>query len=278
MDFSNFKVANYPQALVSPEMFARHMSRLFKGEVIDGLTVAPGTGLKVILSPGNAFIRYGSAAVASTRLVSLVANFELSIGTPDASNPRIDLVVLYVDNSVVLPSGTPSNGNLDGPGVAKAKIVSGSPSANPSAPNATAIQASVGAGNPYTVLAEVRVDKAPISVIAVDKITDVRAMAKLMADKIDWATAPTPVVGISSVTLPPGKWLIIATGSVYSATKGVHTISIAGKSITVQIANDSTVPVAITNIVTPTSATVYSESRAGLSGGFNSVVAVPVFN
>jgi hypothetical protein len=45
------------------------------------------------------------------------------------------------------------------------------------APNATAIQASVGAGNPYTVVSQDRIE-AGATVIASDKITDVRALAE----------------------------------------------------------------------------------------------------
>jgi len=186
MNYDNFKVGNYPKSLISPEFFGRHLSRLFAGDVLDGLTVTPGSGMQVTLAPGNSFLRYGSSAVASARFLSLVANFNLAIGTADVSNPRIDLVVVYVDNSVSLPGGTPTEANLDGPGVGKAKIVQGTPAASPSVPTAVAIQASVGAGNPYTVVAQVRVD-AGVSVIAANKITDVRNLAKLTPDKIDFA-------------------------------------------------------------------------------------------
>lgn len=176
--YDNFKIANYNNSLVSPEFYAKPLSRLFSGDVIDGLTVVPGTGLQVTLQPGNAFLRYGSAAVASARIVSLVADFNLAIPTPDASNPRIDLVVVYVDTAVNLPvvdaTHPPTSANLDGPGVPKAKIVSGTPAATPVAPIAGTIQSSVGASNPYTVVAQVLVDKAPVSVIAAGKITDKR--------------------------------------------------------------------------------------------------------
>ncbi|TFD14173.1 hypothetical protein E3T26_08600 [Cryobacterium sp. TMT1-21] len=195
--FNDFKVANYSKALLSPELYARHLSRLFSGDVADGLTVTPGTGLQVVLAPGNAMVRYGSANVASARLVSLVASFNLAIGTADVSNPRIDLVVVYVDNAVSLPSGVPTTLNLDGLGVAKAKIVPGTAAASPVAANATAIQTSVGAGNPYTVVAQVRVD-AGVSVIASNKITDVRALAtpnlpaaSIPVSKLDLTTMPS---------------------------------------------------------------------------------------
>lgn len=186
--YDDFKLANYSRALVSPELYARHLSRLLGGDVLDGLTVTPGTGLQVILQPGNALVRYGSANVASARLVSLVNTFNLAIGTADASNPRIDLVVLYIDNAVTLPSGTPTSANLDGKGVAKAKVVPGTPASSPSAPNATAIQASVGSGNPYTILQAVRVD-AGVAVIAANKITDVRSLANpTAANEQPWQT------------------------------------------------------------------------------------------
>ena len=172
--YDNFKTANYSKALVSPEIYARPLSRLFTGEVIDGFTVVPKTGLTVTLKPGNAFVRYGSTNVASARLVSLVADFDLTHDAKDVSNPRFDLIVVYVDNAVSLPSGTPTSANLDGPGVAKAKIVKGVPNATPVVPNDTSIQASVGAGNPYIVVASDRVDAA---VISIDKITDVRVLA-----------------------------------------------------------------------------------------------------
>ncbi|MBV1778667.1 hypothetical protein KRR55_06015 [Paeniglutamicibacter sp. ABSL32-1] len=192
--YDNFKIANYNNALVSPEFYAKPLSRLFSGDVIDGLTVIPGTGLQVTLQPGNALLRYGSAAVASARIVSLVADFNLAIPTPDASNPRIDVVVIYVDNAVNLPvvngSNPPTSANLDGPGVVKAKIVSGTPAATPVAPTSVAIQASVGAGNSYTVSAQVRVDPG-VALIAANKITDVRKKALVTSDKIDSATFDT---------------------------------------------------------------------------------------
>ena len=184
--FDDFKVANYSKALVSPELFARHLSRLFSGDVVDGLTVVPGTGLQVVLQPGNTFIRYGSSAVASARLVSLVNTFTLNIATPDVSNPRHDLVVVYVDTSVSLPGGTPTTANLDGKGVAKAVVVTGTPSSSPNDPNATAIQAAIGSSAySYTIVARVRVN-AGVSVVAANLITDLRTSAKVQKAKVDF--------------------------------------------------------------------------------------------
>lgn len=208
--FDDFKVANYQQALVSPELFARPLARIFSGDVMDGLTVTPGTGLQAVLAPGNTLIRYGSAGVASARIVSLVSNFNLTIPTADASNPRLDLVVIYVDNSVslppVAPGAVPSADNLDGKGVAKAIIVKGTAAATPAAPNPTAIQAAVGAGNPYTVVASVRVN-AGVSTIAANLITDLRNFVKVGSKNIDSATLTTVDANGYTVT-QQGKELV----------------------------------------------------------------------
>lgn len=233
--YDDFKVTNYPRSVVSPELYARHLARLFTGDVIDGFTVSPGTGLQVVLAPGNALIRYGSSAVASAREVSLVNNFNLAIGTPDASNPRIDLVVVYVDNSVSLPSGTPSAANLDGKGVAKAKIVPGTPAATPAAPNATAIQASVGAGNPYTVVAQVRVDNG-VSVIASGKITDVRSIAQL-----------TPSRFANKPSTDTNGWTVRDYGAWKEYTKVVaYSASIGNNAANDDLANSGNLPTGIT--------------------------------
>lgn len=158
--YDNFKIANYNNSLVSPKMYARHLSNFLTGDIIQRFGVTPGVGLQVIVDVGDAIIRDGPLNTINTsgQFVSLVgATFPLDVPTPDASNPRIDLVVLYVDNAVELPivdaANPPTSANLDGPGVAKAIIVSGTPAATPVAPTTTAIQSAVGAGNNYTVLA-----------------------------------------------------------------------------------------------------------------------------
>lgn len=175
--YNDFKVANYPYSLTTPEMFARHLSHLFAGNVIDGFTVAPGSGLQVTLSPGNALVRYGSGITATSRFVTLTNSFNLTVTAPDASNPRLDSVILYVDTSVNLPTVNASNpataANVDGPGVAKAILVKGTAAATPTAPTAAQIQSAIGSSSyPYVVIATVQVDVG-VSVIAANKITDV---------------------------------------------------------------------------------------------------------
>lgn len=85
--------------------------------------------------------------------------YNLAISTADPSNPRIDCVVAYVDLSVVSSS---SNNN---PGAMKFKDVTGTPAGSPSAPDSTAIQSAVGAGNPYIILRNVAVAAAAGSIV-----------------------------------------------------------------------------------------------------------------
>ena len=89
--------------------------------------------------------------------------------TSDPANPRIDTVVLYVDKSAATSASPPNN-----PNVAKFKIVAGTPNAIPSAPNSTTIQSSVGAGNPYIILANISI-AAGSTTIANGAITDLRS-------------------------------------------------------------------------------------------------------
>jgi hypothetical protein len=234
--YDNFKVANYNNSLVSPELYARPLSRLFTGDVIDGFTVVPKTGLTVTLEPGNAFVRYGLTDVASARLVSLVAGFDLTHDTADASNPRIDSIVVYVDNNVALAANTP-----DGKGAAKAMIVKGTPNANPLAPNATAIQSAVGATNPYLVVAQDRID-AGVSVVASNKITDVRSTAYRPARVVMGTFSPTANgdLSVTGLGFKPSSVEFTVNDADSNGTNTGAVMAIGGMTPTFQYANTLT--------------------------------------
>lgn len=175
--YDNFKLYNYSKSLVSPEGYGRHESNFLSGDIINGFETVIGTGLQVTTKPGNAILRFGSGGTASAHLVSLTADFTTTLATADASNPRIDAIVLYVDTSVSLPSGTPTAANLDGLGVAKIVRVTGTPAASPSAPSTSAIQFAIGSASyPYTVLANWRVN-AGVSALSQTNCTDTRVFA-----------------------------------------------------------------------------------------------------
>lgn len=90
----------------------------------------------------------------------------------DPSNPRKDMVVAYVDLSVISTSITNNVGAL------KFKTVTGTPAPSPSEPNAAAIQSSVGAGNPYLVLALLDVATGATSILNAS-LTDRRTQMAL---------------------------------------------------------------------------------------------------
>ena len=79
------------------------------------------------------------------------ASYAITIAANASGNPRIDVIVAYVDLSVV------NSASNDNPGALAAKVVAGTAAASPVPPDDTAIQASVGASNPWIVLAQVAV-------------------------------------------------------------------------------------------------------------------------
>lgn len=92
----------------------------------------------------------------------------LTITANSSGNPRIDAVVAYVDLAVV------SSASSHNPNAFKFLVVAVTPAGSPSDPSASTIQAAVGAGNPYYVLAQVSVANA-FSTITNANITDRRS-------------------------------------------------------------------------------------------------------
>lgn len=115
-------------------------------------------------------VSIGDAALALTNYIywgwSDAVN-NLAVTSADPTNPRIDAVVAYEDLSVV---SSASNNN---PNALKFKIVDGTAAASPAVASDVAIQASVGAGNPFVKLATVAVAALSSSVVNAN-ITDIR--------------------------------------------------------------------------------------------------------
>lgn len=219
---NNIKLANYPYSLVSSDMFGRHLANLFNGEVINGLDVIAGSGMSVLVQPGNVMIPYMSGGILNARMVTLVSEYPLTSDAADPSNPRIDLIVLYVDNSVSLPvvdaNNPPSSANTDGPAVAKLKVIKGAPNANPQAPNDAAIQAAIGGGNPYAILYR-RLVPAGATVTSQSDLTDVRKWAKVKPHNINgiwWEEVGRATLSgnTATVQVPLKKYLQIVVSSV----------------------------------------------------------------
>lgn len=169
----------------------RAISKLVNGDVIDGLAVsqrAAGANMSVDVAIGDAFVRRSDGTYAHPVFNDAVYN--QVIAAADVSNPRRDLIVLYVDYGNAVSTAVSNNTN----GVVKIKVVAGTPAGSPSDPSGAAIQASVGSGNPYTVLARVRVG-AGVTSLANAVIDDLRTMIYLKTNQV-----PTDAIQNSAIT------------------------------------------------------------------------------
>lgn len=149
------------------------LMRFMQGEVIEGLQVAAnGTpNMSINVPYGVAAIPVGSGATGYRYFVGLDATENVAIPTANGSNPRNDLVVMWVDKSVTPNQNVTNNNN----NMLKISVVSGVPASTPADPNTAAIQAAIGAGNPYIILARV-VTGAGVTQINNGNITDLRSL------------------------------------------------------------------------------------------------------
>ena len=169
----------------------RALAKLVSGDVIEGLAVSQrgaGANMSVDVAIGDAFVRRSDGSYAHPVFNDAVYN--QVIAAADGSNPRRDLIVLYVDYGQAPSTAVSNNTN----GVVKIKVVNGSPAGSPVDPNAAAIQASVGAGNPYTILGRVRVPAGQTS-ITNTLIDDLRVLIYAKANSV-----PTSALQDGSVT------------------------------------------------------------------------------
>lgn len=147
----------------------------FTGNVLAATDLAvteqtvPALGVKV--APGQFRIPSTSGTYAYTGWND--ANTNVTITTADPANPRLSAIVIYIDKTAATSASPPNN-----PGIAKFMSVNGTAAAVPAAPSAGVIQAAVGAGNPYIVLAHARVNAAGTTVTNA-LITDQRTFVKL---------------------------------------------------------------------------------------------------
>lgn len=150
------------------------LMRFMQGEVIEGLQVAANgsPNMSVNVPYGVAAIPTGSGATAYRYFVGLDATENVTIPTANGSNPRNDLIVLWVDKGVTPNQSVTNNSN----NMLKISVVSGTPASTPADPNTAAIQAAIGAGNPYIILARVVVG-ASVTQINSGNITDLRSLA-----------------------------------------------------------------------------------------------------
>lgn len=156
-----------------------------------GLKVTPGGGMTVSVAPGSFAVPAGSPA-AGGYTSTLATSGTLTVQTADPSNPRIDIVVAFVNDL-----GTSSSSGA-------VEIITGTAAASPSAPSApassvTLAQLTIPAGT-STVTSGMIADK---------RLYTVAAGGVLVSPK---ATAPTGYTGLLAYDAASGSFYHL-TGS-----------------------------------------------------------------
>lgn len=156
------------------------------------LAVSAGSGMSVRIAAGDGII----STPSSGKRIQSDAIETVTISAANATYPRIDSVVVYIDSAVQPTTTVIDNVN----GILKFAAVAGTPAADPKAPAESMIQAAIGAGNRYMVLADVKVPNGATSMNTAT-FTDRRKVATMIdgnniakkavkADNIDFTTMP----------------------------------------------------------------------------------------
>lgn len=165
----------------------------------NSLKVSAASGMTVHVAPGDGII----GTPNSGKRIQSDAVETVTVSAANATFNRIDSVVVYIDSAVAPTTAVIDNVN----NILKFAVVAGTASGNPVAPNEATVQAAIGAGNSYMVLADIIV---PSGVTSVNTATfiDRRHVATLInssnlakkavkVDNIDFATIP-----MFSATIP----------------------------------------------------------------------------
>lgn len=167
------KVYNLNGGLYSGDAFTAFETRIASsnnGSIVaspSDLKVSAGSGMNVTVSTGAGII--GNGTLSGVRF-AIDAPVTVAISAASTANPRMDSVVAYIDKSVSASTSVVDNTDL---GIVKFKSVAGTPASAPTAPSTSTIQSSIGAGNPYMILANVTVPKSSTAASSFT-ITDTR--------------------------------------------------------------------------------------------------------
>jgi hypothetical protein len=203
--------------------------RLFTGEVAEGCQVvanaSPSMGVRV--QAGTLRVPTGTAPANywyEAGIDTASPGEALTVTTANPSNPRRDLVVAYIDKGVTRSTSFTNNSNS----VLKLAVVAGTAASSPSDPNSAAIQAAIGASNPYIILARIAVGTG-VTQITNSDITDLRSMMTLSA-----AGVPVQVVSMASSVVATGTTIMPLDDTTPQNTEGNQymTLDITPKSAT----------------------------------------------
>lgn len=169
------RVFNYGGGMHSPAALTQFLRDALDGEVANGMEVVTGSGMNITVKAGTA-----SVGRDPSYDINIAGTETVNIGAASPSNPTNTLIVAYVDRDVAGSTAVTDNTN----DVFKLKAVSGAAAATPSDPTTSAIQAAIGAANPFIILARVRKQAGATSVAEGD-ITDLRKMITLRDGRIN---------------------------------------------------------------------------------------------
>lgn len=160
------------------------------------LAVSAGSGMSVRIAAGDGII----STPSSGKRIQSDAIETVTISAANATYPRIDSVVVYIDSAVQPTTTVIDNVN----GILKFAAVAGTPAANPTAPTESMVQAAIGAGNRYMVLADVKVPNGATSMNTAT-FTDRRKVAT-MVDGNNIAKKAVKAENIDLTTMPGNKY------------------------------------------------------------------------
>lgn len=160
------------------------------------LAVSAGGGMSVRIAAGDGII----STPSSGKRIQSDAIETVTISAANATYPRIDSVVVYIDSAVQPTTAVIDNVN----GILKFAAVAGTPAASPTAPAGSMIQAAIGAGNRYMVLADVKVPNGATSMNTAT-FTDHRKVAT-MIDSSNLAKKAVKAENIDFTTMPDNKY------------------------------------------------------------------------
>lgn len=160
------------------------------------LAVSAGGGMSVRIAAGDGII----STPSSGKRIQSDAIETVTISAANATYSRIDSVVVYIDSAIAPTTTVIDNVN----GILKFAAVAGTPAASPAAPAESMIQAAIGAGNRYMVLADVKVPNGATSMNTAT-FTDRRKVAT-MIDSSNLAKKAVKAENIDFTTMPAYKY------------------------------------------------------------------------
>jgi len=174
-EYTGFRDGSYTNEIGATLAFLRQ----FRPGYFTGMAVAQrgaGANMSVDVAIGDGLI---SGTDRAFPVFINTAAKNVVITTANATNARKDIIVAYVDLSVVV--NNPATPNA--PGSLKLLAVAGTPAGTPVDPSDGTIQTAVGASNPWIKLSRVLVDASAGSIVTA-KCTDLRTRSGLATNRL----------------------------------------------------------------------------------------------